>query len=271
MANLIAEIAARAALSRQNGARPQVPAVTPHGAADAKLTLAIDIGGTKLKAGVLTPVGELAGGPARISTPHPSAPSDVVAALLTLVEKLGAFDRISVGFPGVVRKGHVLTAPNLGTQAWAGFDLAGTLTRHLGKPVRLLNDASVQGLGVIAGEGLECVLTFGTGMGYALFADGQLAPHLEMGQHMCRKGLSYDHYIGNAALQEVGEKRWNRRAQKVIAAIDTLVNYDTLLIGGGNAKKLAFELPPRVRLVPNEAGITGGVRLWDAKLDTAFG
>jgi len=268
MTNMIAEIAARAALARQTAVPAPPSAPAPEAG---PLTLAIDIGGTRLKAGVLTQSGALASGPVRANTPHPSAPSDVVQTLVGMVSGLGAFDRISIGFPGVVRKGHVLTAPNLGTQAWASFDLAGEMTRLLGRPVRLLNDASVQGLGVISGTGLECVLTFGTGMGYALFADGQLAPHLEMGQHMCRKGLSYDHYIGNAALQEVGAKRWNRRAQKVIAAIDELVNFDTLLIGGGNAKKISFPLPPRVRVVPNEAGITGGVRLWDSRLDTAFG
>jgi polyphosphate glucokinase len=269
MANMIAAMAARAALSRQTPGA-ETAGVSP-AAASGKLTLAIDIGGTRLKAGVLSEAGALVADPVRVNTPHPSAPSDVMRALIPLVETLAPFDRISVGFPGVVRKGHVLTAPNLGTQAWAGFDLAGELTKRLGRPVRLLNDASVQGLGVISGIGLECVVTFGTGMGFALFADGMLAPHLEMGQHMARKGLTYDHYVGNAAFLEVGEKRWNRRAQKVIAAIDTLVNYDALLIGGGNAKKIAFALPPRVRIVSNEAGITGGVRLWDPRLETAFG
>jgi polyphosphate glucokinase len=262
MTNLIATLAARAALARQIGDTADQARGAP-----GTLTLAIDIGGSRLKAGVLTEAGALVGTSVRVNTPHPSAPSDVVAAITTLVSGIGAFDRISVGFPGVVRKGIVLTAPNLGTQAWAGFDLGGALSAKFGKPARLLNDASVQGLGVITGSGLECVITLGTGMGFALFTDGQLAPHLEMGQHICRKGLSYDHYIGNAALADVGEKRWNRRVQKVIAALDVLVNFETLLIGGGNAKKIAFELPPNVRRVSNEAGITGGVRLWDAKLD----
>jgi polyphosphate glucokinase len=264
MTNLIAEIAARNALASQNATGGE-----PGPAAGGAVTLAIDIGGTRLKAGVLDAAGTLIAGPARADTPHPSAPSDVVAILVGIVSGLGHFDRISVGFPGVVRKGRVLTAPNLGTEAWAGFDLGGALSGKLGKPARVLNDASVQGLGVISGVGLECVITLGTGMGFALFNDGQLAPHLEMGQHISRKRLTYDHYVGNAAFAEIGEKRWNRRVQKVIAAIDELVNYDALLIGGGNAKKLTFSLPDRVRVVPNEAGITGGVRLWDPKLDAA--
>jgi polyphosphate glucokinase len=265
MTNLIATIAARSALTRQVGDTAGAP-VRSSGA----ITLAIDIGGTRLKAGLLDEKGALAGSPVRVDTPHPSAPADVVGALTTLVAGIGPFDRVSVGFPGVVRKGVVLTAPNLGTQAWAGYDLAGALTAQLQKPLRLLNDGSVQGYGVISGTGLECVITLGTGMGFALFRDGALAPHLEMGQHMCRKGMTYDHYVGNAALAEIGDKRWNRRVEKVIAALDVLANYDALLIGGGNAKKIKFTLPPRVRIVSNEAGITGGVRLWDSKLNPAI-
>ena len=277
MANLIAGMAARAALSRQRGGSEMAAsslagdaAPPPSDGATRHLTLAIDIGGTRMKAGVLNETGGLAAGPLRTNTPHPSAPADVVGILVNMVNGLEPFDRISVGFPGMIRKGRVLTAPNLGTQAWAGYELAGELSARLGKPVRLLNDATVQGLGVISGSGVECVLTMGTGMGFALFADGHLTPQMELGQHLSRKRLSYDHYVGNAALQEIGDKRWNRRVQKVIAAIDVLVNFDALLIGGGNAKKIAFELPPRVRIVPNEAGITGGVRLWDSKLDPAF-
>ena len=136
--------------------------------------------------------------------------------------------------------------------------------------MRLLNDASVQGLGVIGGSGLECVITLGTGMGFALFQDGRLMPHLELSQHPVRKNMTYDQYIGNAALHDIGRKRWNRRVQRAIGFIDVLTSYDTLYVGGGNAKAVAFELPQRVRLVSNEAGITGGIRLWDHLLDESF-
>ena len=103
-----------------------------------------------------------------------------------LVGPLGRFQRISIGFPGVVRGGRVLTAPNLGTEAWHGFPLAAALAERLGAPARLANDATVQGLGVIAGHGLECVITLGTGMGFALFEDGRPGPHLELSQHPVR-------------------------------------------------------------------------------------
>ena len=235
-----------------------------------KLTLAIDVGGTRLKGALLDEAGHVVAGPARVNTPHPCPPELALSTLLPALEKLGRFDRISVGFPGVVRRGMVLTAPNLGTPAWRNFPLARELSARLGKPCRMLNDATVQGLGVIGGRGLECVLTLGTGMGFALFHDGLPAPQLELGQHHARKNDNYDQYIGNAALRSVGRKKWNRRLKRVLEQVYELVTYDTLYIGGGNAKLIDFDLPQGAQVVSNEAGITGGVRLWDPKLDGAF-
>ncbi len=231
------------------------------------LTLAIDIGGTRLKASVLDTQGVMTEPAQRIDTPHPATPEAVLEGLLTLTQPLGAFDRISMGFPGVVRHGRVLTAPNLGTEAWRGYSLAAMLSERLGKPARMLNDATVQGLGVISGSGLECVITLGTGMGFAIFDDGRPAPHLELSQHPSHRSRTYDEWLGNAALKSAGAKRWNKRVRKAIGWIETLVNYDVLLVGGGNAKRLNGDLPPNVRTVPNEAGITGGIRLWDPVLD----
>lgn len=234
------------------------------------LTLAIDVGGTRLKCGVLDRNGQMVGKRQRVDTPHPSAPGQVVPLLVGMARKLGGFDRVSVGFPGVVRAGRVVTAPNLGTADWRGYDLSGELSRQLGVKVRMLNDASVQGLGVIRGQGLECVITLGTGFGFALYDGGKLAPHLEIGQHPCRKDMTYDQYVGNAALKDVGEEKWKRRVRRVVEQLHVLTDYDVLLIGGGNAKLIDFELPAGVQVVSNEAGILGGVRLWDAKLDDAF-
>ncbi|WP_216851112.1 ROK family protein [Acidisphaera sp. L21] len=233
-------------------------------------TLAIDIGGTRLKAGILDSDGTMIAGPQRTDTPNPRGPADVLACLIDLARPLGAFQRISVGFPGVVRNGRIITAPNLGTEAWHGFPLAADLTQRLNAPTRVLNDASVQGLGTIAGVGLECVITLGTGFGFALFDEGMLCPHLEVGQHPVAKDKTYDQYLGNAALRKAGRKKWNKRLHKAIGILDTLVTYDTLLIGGGNAQVIDFDLPPNARIVPNAAGITGGVRLWAPKMDAAF-
>jgi polyphosphate glucokinase len=234
------------------------------------VTLAIDIGGSHLKAGLLDQAGSMVAGPNRVMTPVKPDPQVVVDALVGLALPLGHFDRISIGFPGVVRQGQVLTAPNLGTPVWHHFSLAAALTDKLGKPARMLNDAEVQGLGVISGKGLECVITLGTGMGFALFQDGRPAPHLELSQHPLHKGKTYDQFIGAAALKDVGRTRWNRRLRRVLAAITTLVGFDTLLIGGGNAKYVDIDLGPNTRLVGNEGGITGGVRLWDKVLDEVF-
>lgn len=242
----------------------------PSGSDAGPYTLSFDVGGSNLKAGRLDAAGAFASERVRVPTPRPSPPGAVLDLLVGLGEGLRPFDRISVGFPGVVRAGVVLTAPNLGTPAWRGFDLAGALRARLGAPVRMLNDATVQGLGVIAGRGVECVITLGTGFGFSLYNNGRLGPHLEVGQHIARGDRTYDRYVGAAALAEVGRKRWRRRVRRAIEQIAVLTNYDALYIGGGNARLLDFELPPGVRLVSNKAGVTGGVRLWDSALDAAF-
>lgn len=226
-------------------------------------TLAIDIGGTGLKAAVLDAEGHMLDKRLRVRTPGDPTPEAVIEALAHLVARLPEFDRISIGFPGMVRRGVVLTAPNLGTKKWKGFALQDALSERFGKPARLENDAEVAGLGVIDGKGLEVVITLGTGFGSAVFSNGRMTPHLELAHHPIHKTLTYDQYVGNAALKEIGKKKWKRRVLKVIAVLRTLLNYDKLHIGGGNARLLDFKLPRNVDLVSNDEGIIGGVRLWD--------
>jgi polyphosphate glucokinase len=225
-------------------------------------TLAIDVGGTGLKASVIDETGRLLTDRVRVDTPVGSPPREIVDALARLVAPLAPFDRVSVGFPGVVRSGRVLTAPNLDNKGWKGFDLAGALGRALGKPVRVANDADVQGLAVIAGKGVEMVITLGTGFGTGLYLDGRLAPHLELSHHMFRKGETYDEHLGNAARKRVGNGKWNKRVRRAIGSLRALTSFDHLYIGGGNAKKIGFELDPDVTVVSNDAGIKGGIALW---------
>jgi polyphosphate glucokinase len=225
-------------------------------------TLAIDVGGTGLKASVIDDAGRLLTDRVRVDTPVRRPPAEIVKALARLVAPLGSFDRVSVGFPGVVRRGRVLTAPNLDNKGWKRFDLAGALGRALGKPVRVANDADVQGLAVVAGKGVEMVITLGTGFGTGLYLDGRLAPHLELSHHVFRKGETYDEHLGNAARKRVGNARWNKRVRKAIRSLRALTSFDHLYIGGGNAKKIAFELDPDVTVVSNDAGIKGGIALW---------
>ena len=229
-------------------------------------TLAVDIGGTGIKLALLDGTGKIIGSGVRKPTPAPPvAPQTLTAAIDEAAAALGGFDRASVGFPGAVRDGRVLTAPNLGTELWAGFDLQTALAKRWGKPVRVMNDADVQGFGAIAGKGIEMVLTLGTGAGTSIFRDGQIMPHLELAHHPVHGDKTYDEYIGRRALEKRGRKAWNKRIARVIDILRRLVNFDHLYIGGGNAKQIKFALPPDVTTVPNSDGLTGGIALWRAE------
>ncbi len=230
--------------------------------ADGPFTLAIDIGGTGLKASVLDHRGEMAAPRIHVPTPQPCPPPVLLAALAEMVQKLPAFHRISAGFPGAVRGGIVLTAPNLGTAAWAGFPLESQLAERFGRPARVLNDAEVQGLGVISGAGMEMILTLGTGAGIGIFFNGRVSPHIELSQHPVHKKLTYDMFLGKEAFETLGVKRWNKRVRTAIAILARVVLFDRLYIGGGNAVHIKGELPANVTIVANEAGITGGIALW---------
>lgn len=229
-------------------------------------TLAIDIGGTGLKASVLDPTGKMVADRVRVDTPHPCPPDLLVSTLKTLVAPLPPFDRVSVGFPGVVRHGTILTAANLGGEIFRGFQLEEALEKELGKPVRVLNDAEVQGLGIIEGIQLEVVITLGTGVGSAIFNDGCLTPHLELAHHPLKGNKTYEEYLGNAAKIKVGKKKWNKRVEHMITVLRALTNFDKLHLGGGNATQIDFDLPEKVVLADNVAGITGGIRLWDDRI-----
>ncbi|HEX3954221.1 MAG TPA: ROK family protein [Stellaceae bacterium] len=239
---------------------------------DDRRTLAVDIGGTGLKLALLDGDGKMIGDRVRLPTPTPPvSPEVLTAAIETAAEKLSGFDRVSVGFPGAVRAGRILTAPNLGTELWAGFDLQKTLSERWGKPVRVMNDADVQGFGAIHGDGVEMVLTLGTGAGTSIFRNGQIMPHLELAHHPVHGGKTYDEYVGRAALEKVGKKRWNRRVERVIGILSRVVNYDHLYIGGGNARRITLDLPADVSIVPNSDGLTGGIALWGAEEATQVG
>lgn len=229
-------------------------------------TLAIDIGGTGLKALVLDDRGEAITERQRVETPRPATPEAIVGALVALVKPLGkvGYDRISVGFPGVVMSGTTRTAPNL-HEAWKNFELKDSLERRLKKPTRVLNDAGVQGFGVIEGKGVEMVITLGTGMGCALYVDGKYVPNLELAHHPFRKGKTYEEYVGGRALEKVGKKAWNRRVAKVLAQIDPIWNPRRIYVGGGNAKHVRLELPAHVHLTDNVAGLLGGIALWNER------
>jgi polyphosphate glucokinase len=239
-------------------------------------TLAIDVGGTGLKASVLDTAGQMEHQPVRVPTPYPLSPDKLVSTLKEMDAQLPPFDRVSVGFPGMVREGKVLTAPHFVSpqgpagkvapallRAWTGFDLESALATALGKPTKVANDADLQGAAVVKGAGLELVVTLGTGVGSGLFWHGRLAPHLELAHHPFRRDQTYNEQLGDAARKKLGAKKWNRRVQLMIDTLHGLLFFDHLYIGGGNSKRVELVLGPNVSLTDNTAGILGGIKLWE--------
>lgn len=224
--------------------------------------LAVDIGGTGIKAAVIDPAGRLLVERVRVDTPVGAHPDDYIRLIADLAAALPAFGRVAVGFPGVVADGAVRTAPTLDHDAWAGYPLADGVGQALSAPCRLGNDADVQGYAVIRCRGLEMVVTLGTGFGSSTYRDGRLALHLELAHHRFRGGQTYNQQLGEAARRRIGNRPWRRRVASMIENMRTLVNFDHLFIGGGNARRVKGELPPDVTLVDNDAGLSGGAWLW---------
>lgn len=259
--------AAEAPASKKKGAAKPAEngALTVH---PAPFTLCIDVGGTGTKAIVLDAQGAPVTERVKLATPRPATPEAVVAVIAQLLapESLKAdFDRVSVGFPGVVQDQVIQTAPNLDGD-WKGFALGAAIEKLTSRPTRVLNDAGVQGYGVIEGKGVEMVLTFGTGMGTALYLDGKYVPNLELAHHPLRKGKTYEETVDNATLEEIGKKRWRERVAAVVAQVLPIWNPRVLYLGGGNARLLKPEsLPANVKITENIAGLLGGIALWKAE------
>lgn len=224
--------------------------------------LSIDIGGSRIKGMLLDVNGNMLIDYQRISTPKYAGPDNVLEGIVQLTKNFDGFTKVAVGFPGYVRGGVVFTAPNLGNNKWRMIPFGERLSAALKKPVRVVNDADMQGLGVSSGNGLELVVTLGTGFGTALLMNGTLLPHLEIGQHPFTRKKTYDQFIGNTALENIGLEKWNKRLHKVITVLKTVFNYDHLFISGGNAKKITINLDKNVTLVSNMDGIKGGAKLW---------
>ncbi|HVX38676.1 MAG TPA: ROK family protein [Gemmatimonadaceae bacterium] len=225
-------------------------------------TLSIDIGGSHVKASVLDARGRMIHDRVKADTPRDVTPRRLVSIIAALAKQLPHFDRISAGFPGVVRRGVIRTAPNLGSERFAGFDLAHALERKLGAPARVINDADMQGYGAIRGKGVELVITLGTGFGTALFEDGRLGAHLELAHHTFHGDSTYEDELGEAALERKGKRKWNRQLARAIDSLRALTTFDHLYIGGGNSRHVTLELPKDVSIVDNAAGILGGIRVW---------
>ena len=214
-----------------------------------KKVLVIDIGGTNVKF--------LASGN-KTARRFPSGPNLTPRRILADVKQLAAdwkYDAVSIGYPGVIKRGRVVKEPqNLGP-GWVGFDFKAAFDR----PVKLINDAAMQALGSYRG-GLMLFLGLGTGLGSALISDGVVVP-LELA-HLSYKYGTYKDYAGLRGLKRVGLKKWRKHVADVAQRFSAALNPDDVVLGGGGAKHLT-KLPKGCRLGDNTHALLGGIRLWE--------
>jgi polyphosphate glucokinase len=244
------------------------------------MTLSIDCGGLSIKASVLDEDGTMHAPAVAVPTPYPLSPAKLIEVFQEIAAQLPAFDRITVGFPGMVRHGVVVHTPHYinvkGPRtrvdpelytAWTGLDFRSLVEKNLSHPTLMLNDAEVHGAGVVAGSGFEVVLTLGTGLGCAVFDGGKLAPHIELSHAPIRRSMNYDTWIGEHERRRLGDSFWSRRIRSMISDLRPVFHWDRLYLGGGNARRIKpndlAALGDDVVIVPNAAGIVGGVRAWN--------
>ncbi|MDC4233594.1 ROK family protein [Actinomyces sp. B33] len=245
-----------------------------------EMTLAVDCGGGGIKASVVDERGTMIAPARRTPTPYPLPPELLVSTIVGLAARLPRATRATVGMPGMIRHGIVVATPHYITKdgprsrvlpdlvdQWKRFDMRRALDNALAIPVKVLNDAEVAGAGVITGTGLEMIVTLGTGLGNAVFDGGTLAPHVEVSQGFVRWGLTYDDYIGEHERLRLGDSHWSRRVRRVVDGLRAMYMWDRLYLGGGNSHRITplqrGRLGDDVVIVPNDAGIIGGVRAWE--------
>jgi polyphosphate glucokinase len=241
-------------------------------------TLSVDCGGTGLKCLVLDREGVAVSERVRVRTPYPCPPAVLADTLHQMaVEADVEFDRVSVGMPGLVRRGVVRWTPHYVTESgpfspvrsdlameWENLDVRALLEESFARPTLVVNDAELAGLSVITGRGYEVMLTLGTGLGFAHFAEGALLPKIEVSAAPFRKGQSFDERLGNHARRARGTRAWGKDVQRALARLFATYYWDRAYLGGGGAKHLARrQVDEWVTVVDNGAGINGGVRLWE--------
>jgi polyphosphate glucokinase len=210
--------------------------------------LAVDVGGSHVKV-LLNGLDERR----RFTSGPDMTAKQMVEGVLELTEDWD-YTGVSVGVPGPVVDGKVVREPvNLG-KGWEGFDFEAAL----GKPTKVINDAAMQAFGSYAG-GRMLFLGLGTGLGTTMIFDGVLAP-MELG-HLPYRKATFEDYVGEAALERVGHKRWKKAVFDTIERLSAALLPDYVVLGGGNARNLG-ELPPNCRLGHNEDAFLGGFRLW---------
>ena len=246
---------------------------------DERLTLSIDCGGLFIKSCVIDDSGTMHSKPNRIATPYPLSPTRFLETVSSIASELPPAYRVTIGMPGMIRHGVVMSTPHYMTksgprtkidpelqEAWSGFDIQSAVSNKLGLPARVLNDAEVHGAGIISGSGYEVVITLGTGLGFAIFYGGSLSPHFEFSHAPVRRGTTYDTWVGEHERRRLGNTFWSRRIRTLVEELRPVFMWDRLYIGGGNARCIRQvdldRMGDEVVIVPNSAGVAGGVRAW---------
>ena len=235
------------------------------------LGFGVDIGGSGIKgAKVDLATGQLASERVKIPTPQTYGIDEVVQTVLDVVARAGWEGPFGCTFPGIVKRGVLHSAANLGPH-WVGIDFAELLSQRSGHKVVVLNDADAAGLaevdfGVAKGrDGVVIITTLGTGIGSALFLDGKLLPNTEFG-HLEIDGEIAEKRASSAAKtrEDLSYKQWAMRLQRFYSHLDFLFSPDLLVVGGGISRQSEKYLPlieTRAELVPaqleNQAGIAG--------------
>jgi len=211
--------------------------------------LAIDVGGSHVKMRVSG---------RREEREFESGPGMTPRQMVAGIRKLTGdwqYDAVSIGYPGVVVHGKIVTEPyNLG-RGWVGFDFR----KAFGRPTLLMNDAAMQAIGSYEG-GRMLFLGLGTGLGSALIVDGTVAP-MELAHLPYKGGRSYEDYVGDRGRRRLGPKKWRRTVAAVVEQLSKAVEADYVVLGGGNARKLK-KMPKNARLGNNEFAFLGGFRVW---------
>jgi polyphosphate glucokinase len=166
------------------------------------------------------------------------------------------YDAVSVGYPGTVVHGRPITEPHHLGSGWVGFDFNNAFNP---RPVKIINDAAMQALGSYQG-GRMLFLGLGTGLGSALIVDNVLEP-MELAHLPYRKGRTYEDYVGLAGLERQGKSKWRHQVKEVVEQLNSAVQADYVVLGGGNARLLK-KLPAGARLGDNSSAFQGGYRLW---------
>jgi polyphosphate glucokinase len=217
----------------------------------ARKVLAVDVGGSHIKV-------RLSG--RRDVRQVESGPTLTAEKMVARVHELvgdWTFDVVSIGYPGVVIHGKIVTEPHNLARGWVGFDFRAAF----GRPTRVINDAAMQAIGSYEG-GRMLFLGLGTGLGSAMIVDGVVAP-MELAHMSFKKGRTFEDYAGDAGRRRLGPKKWGRAVEAIVDQLRTALEADYVVLGGGNARKLK-QLPKGARLGNNDFAFLGGFRMWRA-------